>query len=365
MKKKHLQKKLKIFSQSLVTLLFSLMPFKVKAVDLSVDVDFLGSISQTTTFVNPIGECNIIQSGGYVTVSYGGNTCSPSLLIQPGQTGFNTDYIIGININAYNLVNNNIIYSYQNGIPSLKYLYNTNLQADASYVGMTTRNISTSSTVLTFYFKLNTSGSNLGAGGMLFTPYIGIKSNEFLTTANRIEVLALKHSSGNGAIDSQAIINAINQGSTTNQQWLQTINTNLQNLMQNMHNNQGTINNINNNIQNSIDKTEQASEEGQTNADTSQTDNETASQNIIGVVGNIVQVFYTPAGDCNIDVDLGNLDLGNLNFCSGKPREFEQIINLAGSILIVYACYRVARTIFRIWLTLSIFGQGGNTKGDK
>lgn len=106
-------------------------------------------------------------------------------------------------------------------------------------------------------------------------------------------------------------------------------------------------------------ETQEASEEGQTNSEGSQTDNEGASQNVIGVIGNVIGAFSTPAGDCSYNVDLGNLDLGDLNFCSGKPPEFAGLINMAGSIIIVYACYRVARTVFRIWLAMSVFAQGG------
>lgn len=122
---------------------------------------------------------------------------------------------------------------------------------------------------------------------------------------------------------------------------------------------------LKNQQQQAEEQTEEASEEGQTNADGSQTDNEGASQNVIGVIGNVIGAFNTPAGDCSYNVDLGNLKLGDLNFCSGKPPEFAALINLAGSIIIVYACYRVARTIFRIWLTMSVFAQGsGKGKTD-
>ena len=112
-------------------------------------------------------------------------------------------------------------------------------------------------------------------------------------------------------------------------------------------------------------QTQEASEEGQTNSEGTQADNEGASQNVIGVIGNVIGAFNTPAGNCSYNVDLGNLNLGNLNFCSGKPPEFAGLINMAGSIIIVYACYRVARTVFRIWLAMSVFAQGsGKGKAD-
>lgn len=366
MNKKFKQKSTFLFRPfiAIITMIFSLMPFKVKAVDVSINVEHLGTLSTSYSMFNASGPCNIFStSNPPYAQNGGGGPCTVSALMVPAQTSFNNQYILGISTYVYNLVDNNIIYAYENQVPRLTYLYNSGQDRQAQYVGVTSNQISTSSTIITHYFRLSGTGSTLGT--LIYVPNVGIKTSEFMMISSAIEVLAAIPVNSGGQISDQGIINAIRQSETTNQQWLQTINTNLQNLMQNMNNNQGTINNINNNIQNSIDQTQQASDEGTANANTSQTDNESASQNIIGLMSDVVQVFYTPAGNCNIDVDLGNLDLGNLNFCSGKPREFEQIINLAGSILIVYACYRVARTIFRIWLTLSIFGQGGNTKGDK
>lgn len=110
------------------------------------------------------------------------------------------------------------------------------------------------------------------------------------------------------------------------------------------------------------EKTEEASNEGETNSNQADSDNQQASQNVIGVISNILGAFGTPAGDCTLPGNLGNLNVGNLNLCQGKPPEIANIINIVGSIIIVYACYRVARNIFRIWITITAFAQG-NSKG--
>lgn len=111
------------------------------------------------------------------------------------------------------------------------------------------------------------------------------------------------------------------------------------------------------------EKTEEQSEEGQNNADLADSDNEQASQNVISVIGDIIGAFSTPAGDCTLPGNLGNVDLGNVNLCTGKPPEIAQIINIVGSIIIVYACYKVARNIFRIFIAITAFAQG-NGKGN-
>lgn len=106
-----------------------------------------------------------------------------------------------------------------------------------------------------------------------------------------------------------------------------------------------------------------ASNQGGQNASQSQQDNEQATSNVIGVVGQVIQAFNTPASDCTIPFDIGNLDMGNLDFCSGKPPAIATLITTIGSIIVVYAIYKTARTIFRIWLAMSVFSQGGNKDG--
>lgn len=110
-------------------------------------------------------------------------------------------------------------------------------------------------------------------------------------------------------------------------------------------------------------KTEEASNEGEENSAQADQDNEQASENVIGVISDIVGAFNTAPTNCTLPADLGNINMGNINLCQGKPGEMAQIINIVGSIIIVYACYRVARNIFRIWITISAFAQG-NGKGN-
>lgn len=110
-------------------------------------------------------------------------------------------------------------------------------------------------------------------------------------------------------------------------------------------------------------KTEEASNEGEQNSNSADSDNEEASENVIGVISNVIGAFNTAPTNCTLPGNLGNLNMGNLNLCQGKPGEMTQIINIVGSIIIVYACYRVARNIFRIWITITAFAQG-NGKGN-
>lgn len=110
-------------------------------------------------------------------------------------------------------------------------------------------------------------------------------------------------------------------------------------------------------------KTEEATNEGESNAEASESQNEGATQNVISVMGQVVSAFQTPAGDCSLDMDLGNVDFGGINLCSGKPPAIASLINLIGSIVVVYAIYLCSRAIFRIWLAMSVFAQGGSKNG--
>lgn len=111
------------------------------------------------------------------------------------------------------------------------------------------------------------------------------------------------------------------------------------------------------------EKTEEATQEGESNANASESQNEGATQNVISVMGQVVSAFQTPAGNCSLDMDLGSVDFGAINLCSGKPPAIASLINLIGSIVVVYAIYLCSRAIFRIWLAMSVFAQGGSRNG--
>lgn len=111
------------------------------------------------------------------------------------------------------------------------------------------------------------------------------------------------------------------------------------------------------------EKTEEATQEGESNANASESQNEGASQSLITTFGQVFGAFSTSASDCNLNMDLGNADFGNINLCSGKPAAISAILTPIGTIIMVYAIFLCSRSIFRLFVKISAFAQGGSSNG--
>lgn len=110
-------------------------------------------------------------------------------------------------------------------------------------------------------------------------------------------------------------------------------------------------------------KTEQATNEGESNAQTSKSQNDSASQSLITTFGQVFGAFSTSASNCNLNMDLGNADFGTINLCSGKPAAISAILTPIGTIIMVYAIFLCSRSIFRLFVKISAFAQGGSSNG--
>lgn len=102
-----------------------------------------------------------------------------------------------------------------------------------------------------------------------------------------------------------------------------------------------------------------ASDSADTNADTAQTQNEATTSNLLNLMGSFIQALQTPATNCQIPADLGNLNLGTIDFCTGKPAEFVPIINTISALVMSFAIYLVARHLVHSFIRITVFAQGG------
>lgn len=102
-----------------------------------------------------------------------------------------------------------------------------------------------------------------------------------------------------------------------------------------------------------------ASDSADTNADTAQTQNEATTSNLLNLMGSFIQALQTPATNCQIPADLGNLNLGTIDFCTGKPTEFVPIINTISALVMSFAIYLVARHLVHSFIRITVFAQGG------
>lgn len=102
-----------------------------------------------------------------------------------------------------------------------------------------------------------------------------------------------------------------------------------------------------------------ASDSADSNADTAQSQNEGATSNLLNLMGSFIEALQTPATNCRVPADLGNLDLGTIDFCTGKPAEFVPIINTISALVMSFAIYLVARHLVHSFIRITVFAQGG------
>lgn len=102
-----------------------------------------------------------------------------------------------------------------------------------------------------------------------------------------------------------------------------------------------------------------ASDSADSNADAAQSQNQNATSNLLNLMGSFIEALQTPATNCRVPADLGNLDLGTIDFCTGKPAEFVPIINTISALVMSFAIYLVARHLVHSFIRITVFAQGG------
>lgn len=106
-------------------------------------------------------------------------------------------------------------------------------------------------------------------------------------------------------------------------------------------------------------KTEEATEEGQNNSDSAQSDNQQATSSLLDIAGSIISAFGATSSDCEMSMDLGNVDFGNINFCSGKPSEFSGIIDTVIILTLIPVIFMTVISLINQFINLTKFAQGG------
>lgn len=109
------------------------------------------------------------------------------------------------------------------------------------------------------------------------------------------------------------------------------------------------------------EKTEEQSEEGQNNADQADSDNEQATSSLLDIAGNIIGALTSSTtGTCTFNADLGNVDFGELNLCSGKPPEFANIIDIVIMLMLIPLIFMTVVSLVHQFVNLTKFAQGGD-----
>lgn len=287
------------------------MSHNVFASDVVVNATPTGSGITCMTWVNPVNvsapTCNAIQNtNADLTGSVEGINATIS-------GTYYTDSVIELSFTFYKVNNSASLHSIVNGVRQ-----DNSIDTGWDMIGYDYSNLDTNTGKLTLLFKHRVNSGNFNArlrgnyGTLLFAlmpsdRVVGINYTIYAIT--------------NANAGSQAIVDAINsQPNYSNN--LNTINNSINNL------NSG-ISDINNHNE----KEEQAAEdiENQTTEDV-QVGDQSGMTNAVGVVSGIFnQIGSVQATDCNFTANFGHLNLGNLNFCTGKEN-FPFIINFVSSI---------------------------------
>lgn len=111
---------------------------------------------------------------------------------------------------------------------------------------------------------------------------------------------------------------------------------------------------------------QQAQNDGQTGANQSQQQTEATGTTMLQTAGNIVGILTdTQAGSCIINGNMGNINLGQMNFCQGDIGPLRPVITIIVNLIFGIATFKIF--IFLIGIMLELFAQftGGKvTKGE-
>lgn len=198
------------------------------------------------------------------------------------------------------------------------------------------------------YFYFSWSGDSNTAGiATIYSQASGLGNyNSISLSVGDIQVV----SSSDPLLQGQStIINQNQQIINQNQQMITGMEINNQ-LQQNQNDflEQGAVN------------VQTASNQGNQNADSSNLDNENASRSLLDTAGVIVGAFSAAPTNCRLNADMGNVNLGNIDFCQDKPSSIISIIDAAATILICFAVYRLIKGLIARFTSLTAYAQGGN-----
>lgn len=113
--------------------------------------------------------------------------------------------------------------------------------------------------------------------------------------------------------------------------------------------------------QNEINSGNQAQSDGNTAGNQAQSDASTAGTSLISGASSIIGALTdTAAGTCNVNMNMGILDLGTQNFCQGDIGPIRPIIATITNVLFAFVSLRVF--IFLIGVMFGLFDQFLGTK---
>ena len=103
-------------------------------------------------------------------------------------------------------------------------------------------------------------------------------------------------------------------------------------------------------------RTQDASDDAQTGADDSEQEAQQATSGLISIISGFVSAITNASpSNCNIDGDIGHIDMGTIDMCSLPVPSFVQII---GSIILILVCIPFVIIMFNRFISLFRSFQG-------
>lgn len=105
---------------------------------------------------------------------------------------------------------------------------------------------------------------------------------------------------------------------------------------------------------------QQAQQDGNTGSNTSQESVTQGSQTMLQGAQTILGVITdTPAGTCNISGNMGNIDLGQLNFCEGNFEQLKPVIRIIVNLVMGVATWHIFTFLLGTMTALFLSFTGG------
>lgn len=288
------------------------------ATDVAVNATPTGAGVVCMSWVNPVNvsapTCNAIQNTNTDIV---GTVEGINITVNGN---YYTDSVMELSFTFYRVSNTTSLHSIANGVRQ-----DNSIDTGWDLIGYDYSELDANTGKLTLLFKHRVNSGNFNARlrGNYGTLLFALQPSDRVVGAN-YTIYAIT----NANAGSQQIVDAINS--------MPNYSNNLNQINNGISNINNGINNVNNginDIKDHNDKEEQAVEDIESiTEDDVDVGDQSSMTNAVGIVSGIFnQIGSVEATDCTIPADFGNLNLGNLNLCTGKDK-FPFIINFVSSV---------------------------------
>lgn len=189
--------------------------------------------------------------------------------------------------------------------------------------------------------------NNLTIDGSLFNiQFPGV----YELSIGKLSFVQITSESGGSSTDYTSLLNQIISQLQANNQAV-TLG-NIESILENIENNQPSAQDIADAIAEAeLTEMEDATEDAETAAESAGEQAESATQSLIGTAQSIIgAITDTPATNCQINMNLGNINLGTMDFCTMWPQQIRDVVNNVTTIVLVIAVLLLSYNLVEIYV---------------